>query len=145
MADETPKIHIDSDWKKQAHEEKERLAKEVEEKSAAGGGPEAVGPEGLPEPTFAEIVATLATQAFMFMGEGVDPQSGQRMVSLPVAKHFIDLLSVLDAKTQGNLGEDEKKNLDRWLYEARMRYVQLAGGAMGTPRRRPPGGPAKGK
>ena len=33
MSDETPKLHIDSDWKAEAQAEKERLAAAVDEKS----------------------------------------------------------------------------------------------------------------
>src|SRR5579859_5987944 len=34
MADETPSLHIDTDWKKQAQEEKRRLAEEEQKKAA---------------------------------------------------------------------------------------------------------------
>jgi len=126
---ETPKIQVDSDWKKQAQQEKERLAKEEESRSAGGVGGEAVGPEGLPSPSFAEILASVATQISMFLGEIADPATGRGVVHLPIAKHYIDLLAVLEAKTRGNLNDDEKKMMDRALYNARMRYVQVAGGS----------------
>lgn len=142
MADEEkPKIHIDSDWKKQAAEEKERLAREAEDQAPkAAAGPQrggAVGPEGLPEPNFDEIIATFGTQIFMFLGEIPNPSTGQRMLSLPIAKHYIDLLAILEQKTRGNLEPDEKKQLDQLLYEGRMRYVQRAGGGVGPVAGRP--------
>jgi hypothetical protein len=145
MADEEPKLHIDSDWKKQAAQEKERLAAEVDKPAAtagttgaAGAGAEApVGPEGLPPPSFQEIVAMLGTQAFMFLGEIADPQTGQAMLSPPLAKHYIDLLGILDEKTKGNLSPDEKKQIDQLLYEARMHYVQVASSMSGMRPRGP--------
>jgi hypothetical protein len=142
MADEEPKLQIDSDWKKQAAQEKERLAAEVDKPAPAAAGQPAgaegpVGPEGLPPPSFQEIVAMLGTQAFMFLGEIADPQTGQAMLSPPLAKHYIDLLSVLDEKTKGNLSADEKKQIDQLLYEARMRYVQIASGTSGMGPRPP--------
>lgn len=153
MAEE-PKFQIDSDWKAQAAAEKERLAAEVEKKTPPRGGTAptpapgepigqpaaAVGPEGLPPPSFQEILGILGTQAFMFLGEIADPQSGQAMLSPPLAKHYIDLLAILEAKTRGNLTEDEKSQLDQLLYEARMRYVQVASGMSGLPPHARPGG-----
>lgn len=43
-----------------------------------------------------------------------------------MAKHNVDILGVLEAKTKGNLDNDEQKLLDAALYEARMRYVNVA-------------------
>lgn len=133
MAEETPKIQIDSDWKKQAQQEKERLAAEVEQKEAQSPASERqrVGPEGVPAASFEEVLATVATQVFMFLGEIANPMTGQGEVNLPLAKHYIDVLSVLEAKTKGNLTDAEKKHLDQLLYESRMRYVQMAGGGVG--------------
>ena len=65
-------------------------------------------------------------QVRMCLGDIEDPGSGQKQVDLELAKHNIDLLEVLEEKTQGNLSENEKKLLDSVLYELRMRYVQLA-------------------
>ena len=43
---------------------------------------------------------------------------------LPMAKHAIDLLSVLEEKTKGNLSSDEQKILESLLFELRLRYVE---------------------
>jgi len=51
--------------------------------------------------------------------------------NLEMAKHFIDLLQVLEDKTKGNLTPEEKGLLDQVLYEMRMTFVQIAGGATG--------------
>src|SRR5437868_1452556 len=40
MADEQPSLHIDTDWKKQAQEEKRRLAEDEQKRSAAENPPE---------------------------------------------------------------------------------------------------------
>ena len=39
------------------------------------------------------------------------------------AKNFIDLLSMIEAKTNGNLNDQEKQLLDHALFELRMNYV----------------------
>jgi gas vesicle protein len=140
------RLHIDSDWKKQAQEEKERLAREVEQKPAAAaasaaGAPTMPGPagapggargqrggqRGLPPASFATLVQTLATQAALFMADQRDPETGQSLRNLDLAKHNIDLLRVLEEKTKGNLTEDEKHLLETVLYELLMAYVGATG------------------
>jgi hypothetical protein len=135
-------LHIDSDWKKQAQEEKERLAREVEQKPAAAaasaaGAPSMPGPagapggargqRGLPPASLATLVQTLATQSAIFMTDQRDPETGQSLRNLDLAKHNIDLLRVLEEKTKGNLTEDEKHLLETVLYELLMAYVAAAG------------------
>lgn len=151
MADqgEQPKIQIDSDWKSQAQAEKERLAAIEQEKAQtkAGGGPGAAGAHGahgqLPPANWDTLMGMMATQALLYMGGYVDPQTNRPMVDLEAARHQIDLLGVLETKTKGNLSEDEAKQLAAVLYELRMQYVRVAqaisGGGAG-PGRGPRGG-----
>ena len=44
----------------------------------------------------------------MLMGEQLDPNQPAMPVNLPQAKEIIDLLSVLDVKTKGNLTPEEQ-------------------------------------
>ncbi|MGF1632230.1 MAG: DUF1844 domain-containing protein [Phycisphaerae bacterium] len=141
-------LHIDSDWKKQAQEEKRRLAEQAEKDRAArakqaprppagpsAGQPQqaasqqpgqpAAGERQTPAPSFSGLVQTLTTQAFYYLGE-LAPAGAQPTVNLDMAKHNIDLLSILEDKTRGNLTEDEQRTLDVTLYEARMRFVAVA-------------------
>ncbi len=130
--EEKPKITVDDDWKAQAQAEKERLAKEAQAKPAAppaaGEGAEAgpSRPRELPPADFATLVSTLVTQIFLALGGLEDPKTKKRYVDLALARHHIDTLVVLEEKTRGNLTDDEKKLLDKALYETRMQYVQLA-------------------
>ncbi len=138
---DTPKLHIDSDWKAQARAEKERLAKKAAEAPAAagkpaggaaaatsgggGGGGAAAGGQ-MPPANFEGLVSTLATQALFAMGGIPDPRTGQRVAHLPLARHHIDLLTVLEEKTRNNLTEEEATMVSQTLYELRSRYIQLA-------------------
>jgi hypothetical protein len=61
----------------------------------------------------------------MLMGEQLDPQQSHLPVNLPQAKEIIDLLSVLDEKTKGNLNPEEQAVLRDMLYALRMKYVSL--------------------
>ncbi|MBN2447604.1 MAG: DUF1844 domain-containing protein [Phycisphaerae bacterium] len=123
MADQPEKkIIVDDDWKAEARREKERLAEEEAQRAE----------EPLPAPSFPELVNMIVMQAFAGMGM-LAGAGGERMPpNLEIAKHFVDMLQVLDDKTKNNLTTDEKKLLDQALYELRMRYVELStGGGMG--------------
>jgi len=55
-----------------------------------------------------------------------DPQTGQRVAHLDLARHHIDMLSVLEEKCQGNLSEEEQEMLTNTLYQLRNSYIQLS-------------------
>jgi hypothetical protein len=67
----------------------------------------------------------LSSQAILAMGL-IPAPDGQRLQELPLAKHFIDLLAVLEAKCGGNLSADEARFLDQSLHELRMAYVEVS-------------------
>lgn len=46
--------------------------------------------------------------------------------NLPLARHSIDLLGMLQEKTKGNLTVEEQRLLNNGLTELRFRYVQVA-------------------
>ncbi len=115
-------LHIDSDWKEEAAREKESLAEQekLEQKEAGKAGAEAA------PPPFVELVNLLAMQAVVALG-GMEGPGGERVPANPLAaKHYIDLLEVLQKKTEGNLTDDEKHVLDSVTYELRMQFVQVA-------------------
>lgn len=147
MADqgEKPQIQIDSDWKNQAQAEKERLANLEKEKAPSTGG--AGGAPGqLPPANWDTLVGMMATQALLYMGGYVDPSTNRPMVDLDAARHQIDLVGVLEAKTKGNLSDDEAKQIAAVLYELRMQYVRVAqavSGGGGGAGRAPKGGGIK--
>jgi len=78
--------------------------------------------------TFSSFVISLGSSSLMLMGERLDPQQQPLPVNLPQAKDIIDLLSVLDEKTKGNLTADEQTVLRDMLYALRMKYVALSSG-----------------
>jgi hypothetical protein len=91
---------------------------------AAGGGPSGAARE-LPPASFATLVQSMVTQALFYLGE-LAVRGGEPVVNLDMAKHHIDTLAVLEEKTANNLTSEEKRLLDSALYEARMRYVNVA-------------------
>jgi len=123
MPEDKPKIIVDDDWKAQAQAEKERLEQETAQ------------PQALPEPGFAEVLNLIAMQAMVGLGLVATGPGGERIPpNLEIAKHFIDMLQVLDDKTKNNLTAEEKTLLDELLYDLRMRYVHMAGAGVAPSR-----------
>jgi hypothetical protein len=81
-------------------------------------------PEGI---NFASFVVSLGTQAFMHLGDIPNPMNQKREKDLPAAKHLIDLLGMLQAKTKGNLTGEEERLLQQLLFDLRLRYVRETG------------------
>jgi hypothetical protein len=77
--------------------------------------------------TFAAFVLSLAHTAAVHFGDIPDPVSGQTsQANLPAAQQMIDILSLLEAKTRGNLTAEERQLLDQILFELRMRFVEVS-------------------
>lgn len=75
--------------------------------------------------TFAQFILSLGTTAAVHFGDLPDPVSGEHGVpNLLAASQMIELLSLLQSKTAGNLDPAESKLLDDLLYDLRMRFVQ---------------------
>lgn len=124
--EKTPKIIVDDDWKTQAKAEKEKLAEQVEGAGQADAAQAPGESRQLPPASFSVLISSLVTQVFFALGAIEDPQTKQRFLDLDMARHHIDILAMLEEKTKGNLTDDEKKILDRAIYESRMQYVQAA-------------------
>ncbi|MBL8760427.1 MAG: DUF1844 domain-containing protein [Phycisphaerae bacterium] len=130
-ADEQPKIIIDSDWKAQAQAEKERLAAASKPATPSpGAAPAGESGEGGRQPGepigFKDLLSLLISQALSAMGAFPDPRTGRAMVALDLAKVYIDMLGVLEAKTKGNLTSDETTLLTRAVSELRMEFVEIS-------------------
>jgi hypothetical protein len=129
--EENPRILVDSDWKAQVEAEKEALRqKEHRAEAAPGEKPTAAAEpspdqEALPPPSFAFLITSLATQAMVALGQIPDPFENKPVVRLPLARHHIDLLGMLEEKTQGNLAADEKSLLTHVLTDLRMAFVAV--------------------
>jgi hypothetical protein len=93
---------------------------EAAQKAAAGAVP-------APEITFASLILSLSSTAFMNLGALPDPNTGQTEKNLLLAKQTIDLLGLLREKTRNNLELDEENLLDHLLYDLRMAYIKEVG------------------
>jgi hypothetical protein len=87
---------------------------------------EARSERAMPPVDFGTFVLSLGSSAIMHLGEFEHPQSGKVEKDLGMAKHTIDLLSMLQEKTRGNLSAQEDKLLESLLYDLRLRYVNAS-------------------
>jgi hypothetical protein len=82
-------------------------------------------PESL---SFTGFVLSLASTAAIHFGDLPDPISGAPSEpNLDGAAQMIEILSLLDQKTRGNLTADERQMLEQVLYELRLRFVEVSG------------------
>lgn len=114
------KIIIDEDWKSQVQAEREGL-KEKEEESQPGPQADPAGP--IPPPSLVSLVSSLGIQAMVAMGAMADPSTGKPRVKLDQSKHLIDMIQMLEDKTQGNRTQEETDVMEHLLHELRMAYV----------------------
>jgi len=82
-----------------------------------------------PQLSFTAFVLSLASTAAIHFGDLPDPVSGKPgEVDLDGAAQMIEILSLLDQKTRGNLTAEERQVLEQVLYELRMRFVAASSG-----------------
>ena len=82
-----------------------------------------------PQLSFTAFVLSLASTAAIHFGDLPDPVSGKPgEVDLDGAAQMIEILSLLDQKTRGNLTAEERQVLEQVLYELRMRFVTASSG-----------------
>jgi hypothetical protein len=74
---------------------------------------------------FVEFVMMQAQNAALCLGQVTDPRMGQPQVNIPLAKMFIDQLSVIRAKTAGNLSADEQRVIDSALEQMELAFVHV--------------------
>jgi Domain of unknown function (DUF1844). len=86
--------------------------------------------EGAHDPTsFVNFVMSIASNAASALGMMEHPVTHQRDVDLELGKHWIDIIGMLQKKTQGNLSKQENQLIESLLSDLRMQYVSLASAA----------------
>jgi hypothetical protein len=76
--------------------------------------------------SFAAFVLSLAHTTAVHLGDVPDPVTGQSAgPNLAAAQQMIDILSLLEQKTRGNLTAEERQLLEQLLYELRLRFVDV--------------------
>ena len=74
--------------------------------------------------SFNAFVLSLAATAAVHFGDRAQPGAqAPGEPDLPAASQIIDILTLLEEKTRGNLTAEERQVLELVLYELRMRFV----------------------
>lgn len=79
----------------------------------------------MPAIDFSTFLLSLSTSAMVHLGEAPTPD-GEVGNNLQMARQVIDILALLENKTQGNLTAEEQKLLGDLLYDLRMRFVSAS-------------------
>jgi Domain of unknown function (DUF1844) len=104
-------------------------ARAAQAKAAASAAEQAYnqtrGPQSphLPEASFLALIDMFAAEAAMNLGMAQAPDGSRTPVDLEAARHWIDMLGMLEAKTRGNLTEEEAGVLENVLAYLRMQFV----------------------
>lgn len=99
----------------------------------ANPGMETAGPV-----TFEHVIQSIYLSAMIAMGAGTEPGQKPR-VDILGARQSIDMLSVLQEKTKGNLVEREQRMLQSALFELRMMFLEITN-AIAQASQQPPKG-----
>lgn len=81
----------------------------------------------LPPANFLFLVESILMQAQVQLGLLSFGENDERPeANLPLARHSIDILAMLQEKTRGNLTSEEQRLLENGLTELRFRFVQVS-------------------
>ena len=81
----------------------------------------------VPPANFLFLVESILMQAQMHLGLlNFGEKEENSEPNLPLARHSVDLLGMLQEKTKGNLTVEEQRLLENGLTELRFRYVQVS-------------------
>lgn len=77
----------------------------------------------MPKVTFSTFILSLTSSALVALGEVPNPETGRIEKNLPMARHTIDILSMLDQKTRSDRDIEENRLMESVLYDLRMKYL----------------------
>ena len=88
--------------------------------AGANGTPE------LPRIDFATFVLSLSHGALVHLGDAPDPSGEKSPPDMELARQSIDLLSLMEEKTRGNLTGEEERVLANVLSDLKLRFVEVS-------------------
>ena len=72
---------------------------------------------------FPSYILSYYTQGLVLLGEVPSPYTNKKEEDVEAARHIVDILSMIQEKTKGNLSKDENQLLDSVLYELRIKFM----------------------
>ena len=118
---QTPRA--DEDWKSRVQSE---AAAESQDETPAADSPRDIDESRLPPANVTTLISMLSTQAMVSLGLIADPTTNKAEPRPALARHFIDMLGVVEEKTRGNLTTEEAQLLESALHELRMAFVHVS-------------------
>ena len=76
-----------------------------------------------PAISFSTLLISIASAALSGLGVIPNPTTGKMEKNVLLARHNIDLLTLLKEKTSGNLSEEEASLMDNLLYDLQLKFV----------------------
>jgi len=74
---------------------------------------------------FSTLVMGLSSAALIELGVVVDPANNEKRVNKDSARQHIEILSMLQKKTAGNLDDNEKALLERAIVDLKMQFAKI--------------------
>lgn len=108
--------HFDRDGNVIRSEEESAKSAEPAQPKASGQTPDPID--------FISVLFSYIHTALIYLGDLEDPIAKKTSVNLDGARQMIDILELMQAKTKGNLTQQEGQYLESALYDLRMRYVK---------------------
>ena len=72
---------------------------------------------------FPSYILSYYTQGLVLLGEVPNPYTNKKEEDLESVRHTVDILTILQEKTRGNLSKEEDHLLESVLYELRMKFM----------------------
>lgn len=89
------------------------------------------------ETTFEHVIQSIYLSAMIAMGAGTE-QGQQARIDIVGARQSIDMLSILQEKTKGNLTNKEQQLLQSALFDLRMMFVEITNAIAKSAQQPPP-------
>jgi hypothetical protein len=72
---------------------------------------------------FPSYILSYYTQGLVLLGEVPNPYTNKKEEDLDGARHIVDIVTMLQEKTKGNLAKEEERLVESVLYELRMKFM----------------------
>ena len=89
----------------------------------APSGPQVTSKDDYRPIDFPTYILGYYTQGLVLLGETPNPYTQKKEEDIESVRHIIDLLSMIEQKTKGNLANEESQLLESVLYELRMKFM----------------------
>jgi hypothetical protein len=121
----TDKRGLQEDGVAKAPEAADKTEEQPDKNSSSGTSDLRPEQEGSEQPPidFPSYLLSYYTQGLVLLGEVPNPYTNKKEEDMEAARHTVDILSMLEQKTRGNLSKEEQQLLESVLYELRMKFM----------------------